>query len=59
MCVVASVLGKYLYEQNGFRVTENVEVQVPEKWKGRPKIKSLFMRRPMASRASQMTSGEA
>lgn len=58
MCVEASVVGKYLYEQNGFRVTENVEVPVPGKWKGKPKIESIFMRRPVTTQVSKLGSGE-
>ena len=58
MCVEASVFGIPLYEQSGFQFVEYVEIQVPEKWKGRPKIEFTFMRRPAASQASKVNPGE-
>ena len=55
MCVEASVFGRPLYKQNGFQDVEHVEVRVPEKWKGRPKIEFTFMRR--AATSGKMNSG--
>ena len=49
MCVEASVFAKHLYEQNGFHVTEDVVIPVPEKWANKPKIEFAFMRRPAAT----------
>ena len=48
MCVEASVFAKHLYEQNGFRVTDNVDITVPQKWSDKPKIEFMFMQRPKA-----------
>lgn len=54
MCVEALVFAKHLYEQNGFRVTENVMIPVPEKWANKPKIEFTFMRRPAAPGTSEI-----
>ena len=43
--VDASLTGRRLYEQNGFRVTEHIRLK-DETWPDRPLIEYLFMYRP-------------
>ena len=59
MCVEASVFARHLYEQNGFRLTDNVEITVPQKWSDKPKVEFMFMRRPKASGAPKVASEES
>ncbi|MCJ1404733.1 hypothetical protein MMC11_007959 [Xylographa trunciseda] len=42
----STVAGRHLYEQNGFRVVEKMEWDVPEKFAGRATPELFFMRRP-------------
>jgi len=46
MTVEASEAGRHLYEEHGFRVTETIELSVPEKWAEKPKVRFDFMKRP-------------
>ena len=59
MCVEASMFARHLYEQNGFCVTENVMIPVPEKWANKPKIEFMFMRRPAAPGTSEVDQNES
>ncbi|MCJ1379321.1 hypothetical protein MMC17_002422 [Xylographa soralifera] len=42
----STVVAVHLYEQNGFRVVEKMEWDLPEKFAGRAKPELFFMRRP-------------
>jgi len=46
MVVEASVFGRHLYEQNGFRVLEHCKVEVSKQWANKPKVRFFFMHRP-------------
>ncbi|MCJ1416060.1 hypothetical protein MMC32_002395 [Xylographa parallela] len=46
MVVEASIFGRHLYEQNGFRVLEHCKVEVSAQWANKPKVRFFFMHRP-------------
>jgi GNAT superfamily N-acetyltransferase len=46
MFLEATQIGRHMYEQNGFQVTQHVIVQVPEKWAHKPMLQYVIMRRP-------------
>ncbi|MCJ1386832.1 hypothetical protein MMC17_009960 [Xylographa soralifera] len=53
MVVEASVFGRHLYEQNGFRVLEHCKVEVSEQWANKPKVRFFFMHRPFKQGLAQ------
>ena len=57
MTVEASIFGRRVYEQNGFHVTKDVTIEVPEKWADKPKVEFMFMRRPVPHGVPAMASG--
>ncbi|KAI9644576.1 hypothetical protein NHQ30_006597 [Ciborinia camelliae] len=48
--IEGTIIAKHLYESHGFRAVPDryIEVEVPEKWRGRPKIEFFFYERPVS-----------
>lgn len=49
--VESSAFGKGLYEKNGFDFVKDVELEMPEQWKDRPKMRTAWMVRPAKGKA--------